>query len=811
MARSVILLVVCIGILFEIPAQSANVAGLSVAYGDDFAITGGYTVSGAMGMVASVTGRETAKNRTGIKPIAIVTNNLRRVYLRKKAIVTTVPTVVNISEVFRFDQPSVITSGGTLASVGTPVNVTPFDQWGRRVYSLQTQSGVIHVQQGITQIDPEYVRVQSLVGGANYSWDMRLATSSFSRDKLKELLFTQIDPQNPDERLRLVRLYIEANRFHDARLELAEILAEFPELEEFQQQLTELTQMGARQIVDEIKIRQESGQYNLVSEMIELFPVEGISGEILLELKEIQEAIEQKGSYNTTLLESFGQIAQQIKNEAQRKIALDFQENVLASELKISTQERLTTFASLAKNPAVSAEEKIALAISGWYFGTDHSKQDLALALSLPETYRLSREYLTESSQLKRQEHLKALLEKEGSAPEFLSKVLALMKPLLPLPDDEYEGISGLYLQKTVGLRTQENIEYFVQLPPEYDPHRKYPCVVTLAPSGKELWQIDWWAGQYRKEERRRYGQASRHGYIVLSPKWQKKPSGYKATLVEQAAVLHALRDAHRYFSIDTDRVYLSGHSAGGTAAWDIGMAHPDLWAGVIPIGAYSTGYTRSYRENTRFSTAFMFVLGELDNYKVNTNSSLFDDYLSHFGYDCVLVEYIGRGNDHFFEELPQLFRWMNGKIRTFPKEYGREYEYYTLRPWDNFFYWLEVEDLPKRNMIAPELLGFSSAKPAKMTFETTKENFIRVRGGASTITVCLNPDLVDFEKVITIYFGGNKVYKELLTPKAEALLEDVRTRGDRQHPFWTRLTFVNGRLQSPLLDKASEARLQPK
>ena len=44
------------------------------------------------------------------------------------------------------------------------------------------------------------------------------------------------------------------------------------------------------------------------------------------------------------------------------------------------------------------------------------------------------------------------------------------------------------------------------------------------------------------------------------------------------------LRDAMRRFSIDSDRVFLSGHSIGGDAAWDIGLAHPDLWAGVIPI-----------------------------------------------------------------------------------------------------------------------------------------------------------------------------------------------------------------------------------
>ena len=54
------------------------------------------------------------------------------------------------------------------------------------------------------------------------------------------------------------------------------------------------------------------------------------------------------------------------------------------------------------------------------------------------------------------------------------------------------------------------------------------------------------------------------------------------------------LRDACKRFSIDIDRVFLSGHSMGGDAAWDIGLAHPDLWAGVIPIVAAADKYVNA-------------------------------------------------------------------------------------------------------------------------------------------------------------------------------------------------------------------------
>jgi hypothetical protein len=51
--------------------------------------------------------------------------------------------------------------------------------------------------------------------------------------------------------------------------------------------------------------------------------------------------------------------------------------------------------------------------------------------------------------------------------------------------------------------------------------------------------------------------------------------------------------------------------------------------------------------------------------------------------------------------------------------------------------------------------------------------------------TLWLSPDWVSFDRPITIKFNETRLaLKQPIKPSQEVMLEDVRTRGDRQHPF---------------------------
>jgi len=56
---------------------------------------------------------------------------------------------------------------------------------------------------------------------------------------------------------------------------------------------------------------------------------------------------------------------------------------------------------------------------------------------------------------------------------------------------------------------------------------------------------------------------------------------------------------------------------------------------------------------------------------------------------------------------------------------------------------------------------------------------------------------MLDFKRKATILVNGRRINgsEPMIRPEIRVLLEDVRTRGDRQHPFWARLDGATGRV----------------
>jgi len=753
----------------------------------------GRTLVGRQAPIPSVI--DSPRTASFAKTIVMIDDGLRRIYVPLRHVQESLHDTGESPESFHIQQQAT-TEGVQVADVGAIFNVGKFDDFGRRKFMMDTNLGRQWVIQGITEITPEWTKLECIdAEKMHFIWDMRVATNSIPRSTLDLVLSKQPNADSLDHRLKVARLYIQSERFQDAEAELTGILKAFPNLpanqkQTFEQTRIRLRQTGARRILTEIETRKKAGQHEFANSLLNAFPVDNVAGETLQAVSGLLKEYKQIDDRRAEALRRFEILVNQIKDSALRGRLADVREEI-KTELKTDTIDRMAAFMQFQADDEMTPEEKVALAVSGWLGGSDFAVRNLPVAISMFEVRQLINQYLNETSRragdVRLGELLAAMRRQEGFTPELTARLLTLLKPPLTIKEEEVsKKVVGLCEMQVADIPNQVPIDYFVQLPREYDPHRRYPTIVALHASGMAPSdEIDWWAGAPNIDGQR-FGQADRHGYIVIAPAWAKEQQlNCHYSEDEHGAVLYALRDAMRKFSIDTDRVFISGHSMGGDAAWDIALAHPDIWAGFIGVTPVADKTISLYQENAKYLPTYL-IFGEKDGAIWVKDATNLDYYLSN-GLNSTVVQFKGRGHEHFSDELLRLFDWMGRQKRDFsPKDFKCR----SIRLWDTSFWWVEAHDPPERSLIDPDTWPHKVLGVIHTSGKLNAQNGLRVDTQCASATVWLTPDLINFKVPCEITIN-NKVVNKLgsfIEPDSGVMMEDARTRSDRQHPFWAKV-----------------------
>ena len=131
-------------------------------------------------------------------------------------------------------------------------------------------------------------------------------------------------------------------------------------------------------------------------------------------------------------------------------------------------------------------------------------------------------------------------------------------------------------------------------LPADYDTAKKWPLVIQMHgynPANPVY--VRWWAADSRYPGID--AEFSNHQGVIYMEPHGRGNAQYLG--MGDSDVVHAIAEAKRLFSVDEDRVYLTGDSMGGWGTWEISSRHPDLFAAIAPVFGGSDYHSRMSEE----------------------------------------------------------------------------------------------------------------------------------------------------------------------------------------------------------------------
>ncbi len=144
-----------------------------------------------------------------------------------------------------------------------------------------------------------------------------------------------------------------------------------------------------------------------------------------------------------------------------------------------------------------------------------------------------------------------------------------------------------------------QKFPYSLFVPTTYDPAKPSPLIVDLHGSGVTPLQQMLFDGTTDLAEQYGYIVVTPMGYNTtgfwgaprgagtpietadINPKTSKKYLLSELAEIDAMAVVAKIRST---YTVDPNRIYLTGHSMGGFGTYYLGSQHPEIWAGLAPI-----------------------------------------------------------------------------------------------------------------------------------------------------------------------------------------------------------------------------------
>lgn len=358
------------------------------------------------------------------------------------------------------------------------------------------------------------------------------------------------------------------------------------------------------------------------------------------------------------------------------------------------------------------------------------------------------------------------------------------IKSLLLKRADSRQGIPGTKF----GLEIKVNdkpYSYALHVPESAKPGNSYPLIVILHGAGGNGDAIlPQWVERLKEN------------FIIACPSY---PMGAWWSFNAEDLVLELINDISASYSVDHNRVLLSGLSNGAIGAYMIGMFNPDRFAGIVPIAGSVTERYMHFLVNLKNTPVYM-IQGEFDSFFPIKYSRRVNTILTDMKYPVIYREHSkkGRGHGgHFLpdDEVPALVDWLKNQTRqTNPSEVRmtREANHMDRINWARLAKGYKLAALqipgPERepmNVQDGKISSLFAVNKGNNEFEVMGKNLL-------SYEIFLNTEMIDFNEPVVISTahivekdkklirGENKVtFHQMVKKDIGLLLMDYKIRRD--------------------------------
>jgi predicted peptidase len=196
-------------------------------------------------------------------------------------------------------------------------------------------------------------------------------------------------------------------------------------------------------------------------------------------------------------------------------------------------------------------------------------------------------------------------------------------------------------------------LPYRIYVPTTYNKSQKYPLIMFLHGAGCDE-NTFMNSGVLQRA-------AERHGYIVASVNGRGPLSGYRKENGAEKDVFDVMGLMQKYYSVDAESIFLTGHSMGGVGTWRIGLDYRDRFAALAPMAGTRLSADLDARLPSGRRIPILITCGGLDTTLPPPAAIEMYKKIKDLGYPTKVVEY--PEDDHhavFASSIPEVFAWFD-------------------------------------------------------------------------------------------------------------------------------------------------------